>query len=94
MNSTIENLWSEWRPKQKRPITAFLFEGSFPLAFLRKSESVRAGGLGSVEILAGNKETVICRLRVGEYLVRYPDVGLLAHPRDAFEYDYEEVEAQ
>lgn len=76
-------------------VEAFKFEGSFPLDFLTEKEEVRKASdpeyaIEIVDIPTG--ETWI-RVREGEYVVRFPQLGLRNYPADSFEYGFEEIVA-
>jgi hypothetical protein len=74
-------------------VEAFKYEGSFPLDFLTEKEEVRKArnadfAIEIVDIPTG--ETWI-GVREGEYVVRFPTLGLRNYPADSFEYGFEEV---
>lgn len=84
------------RFRQKQPeevVEAFLFDGSFPLDFLTEKEEVRKArdpgyAIEIVDIATG--ETWI-GVREGEYVVRFPTLGLRNYSGEGFEDEYEAV---
>jgi hypothetical protein len=74
-------------------VEAFKFEGVFPLDFLTEKEQVRKARDGDfaieiVDIATG--ETWI-GVREGEYVVRFPTLGLRNYQADSFEDGFEQV---
>jgi hypothetical protein len=94
-----ETLTSPVRRYQELPpdeeVEAFKFEGSFPLDFLKEDEEVRKSSDPeyAIEILHTPTGEPWIRVREGEYVVRFPELGLRNYPADAFEDGFEEVPA-
>lgn len=86
------------RFRKYRPVEvceAFLLEGTFPLDFLTEKEEARKAREPeyAVEIVDTRTGERLIRAREGEYIVRFPQLGLRNYPADSFEYGYEDVTA-
>jgi hypothetical protein len=88
---------SAGRQFRKRPVDgdlvdAILFDGSFPLAFLRDDEQVRSAGDDSgAAVIQTRNGTPKATIHVGDWLLRHHDGGVSACKPDDFEATYEEV---
>ena len=97
MSSEIEQVEAVVRRYRERQpeetVEAFLFEGVFPLDFLTEKEEVRkAREPGyAVEIVDIPTGEPWIGVREGEYVVRFPRLGLRNYQADAFEDGFEDA---
>lgn len=94
MTMSTEREWGRYREVQpEEVIDAFQYTGSFPLAFLQGREVVRvsADPEYAIEIIDRDTEERWIGIRHGEYVVRFPQLGLRNYPAESFEYGFEGV---
>ncbi len=90
---STEDLWGRYRERQPEEVVeAFQYTGSFPLGFLQGNEAVRvsADPEYAIEIIDRVTEERWIGVRRGEYVVRFPQLGLRNYQADSFEEQFEE----